>query len=163
MSQTPRGGGVYEIGARRMPDVAPPPFRPIQSVLPLKFRDSIRTPPKSNSWEKFFKGKFCEPTPKYLQILFIMRPYLRENVYTPPPILAYFLSKTKKFMNPPQNRKILANLVYNETIFKGKCGHSPILAYFLSKCRPPISEWNSKRPPSPPPQIIWVSSTLPPK
>ena len=57
-------GGVYEIGALRAPDADPPHFRLIPSVLPPKFNDSVRTPPKSTSWENFFKGKFCEPTPK---------------------------------------------------------------------------------------------------
>ena len=60
----PEGGWVYEIGALRAPDADPPHFRSIPSVLPPKFNDSVRTPPKSTSWEKFFKGKFCEPTPK---------------------------------------------------------------------------------------------------
>ena len=57
-------GGVYEIGALRAPDADPPHFRLIPSVLPPKFNDSVRTPPKSTLWENFFKGKFCEPTPK---------------------------------------------------------------------------------------------------
>ena len=59
-----RGGGVYQFCALRAPDADPPHFRPIPSGPPPKCRYLVYTPPKSTSREKFFKEKFCEPTPK---------------------------------------------------------------------------------------------------
>ena len=59
-----RGGGCTNFApfGRRM--LTPPIFGRSHLDPPPKCRYLVYTPPKSTSREKFFKEKFCEPTPK---------------------------------------------------------------------------------------------------